>query len=294
MSFRIVDGWSEVSKAQYSMNNIRAGRWYHVVGTYDSSGDAKAKLYINGTNIVNGSANSNYGYDDSLNLYIGAEPVFYGSYFNGSIDDVMIFNRSLSSEEIKALYANTSSKYLGVNYTNLSNGNYTFKAYAQDSAGNVNETEEREVVVNSGTSYALSLSSSLSQQIRWDLATLPAVNQSSEGNNGTGVTEYFVNISTEGGLVDVYIRANGDLLNLAEDALGIGNETYSFNSTNSTVPSNNKFSLTTNFVDNKIGDGLSDGSIIYLKFFLSAPPQQSAGTYNNTLEIKAVSHGQSP
>ena len=52
----------------------------------------------------------------------------------------MIFNRSLSAEEVYAMYANTSSRYLEHNYTNQSDGNHTFKAYTQDLFGNVIET----------------------------------------------------------------------------------------------------------------------------------------------------------
>ena len=73
----------------------------------------------------------------------------WNRHFNGTIDDVMIFNRSLSAEEIAALYANQTTKYLEVNYTNLTYANYTFKAYAQDRAGNVNSTETRVVNITS-------------------------------------------------------------------------------------------------------------------------------------------------
>jgi hypothetical protein len=83
----------------------------------------------------------------SSNLWIGARSGGANN-FNGSIDDVMIFNRSLSADEIAALYANTSSKYLGVNYTDLQSRNYTFKAYSQDTTGNVNQTETREISVH--------------------------------------------------------------------------------------------------------------------------------------------------
>jgi len=52
-------------------------------------------------------------------MYIAGGPG--NNLFNGTIDDVMIFNRSLSAEEIQALYANTSSRYLEHNFTSLSN-----------------------------------------------------------------------------------------------------------------------------------------------------------------------------
>jgi hypothetical protein len=116
------------------------GEWYHITvvnnGTNFVSylnGDVKSSSFLIGT--INNTYRFRLGYSG-------------GSAFNGSIDDVMIFNRSLSAAEIAALYANTSSKYLGVNYTNLQSRNYTFKAYSQDTAGNVNQTERREVTVH--------------------------------------------------------------------------------------------------------------------------------------------------
>ena len=76
--------------------------------------------------------------------------------------------------------------------------------------------------------------------------------------------------------------------------MGLGYETCSFNYTNASVPALSKSSLTTNFADNKIGDGIGNNEVVYLKFFLSAPSGQAAGTYNNSPTFKAVSHGQSP
>jgi uncharacterized membrane protein len=62
--------------------------------------------------------------------------------FNGSIDDVMIFNRSLNDWEIAGLYANQSTKYVSGNYTNMGAVWHSFKGYSQDYAGNVNTTSE--------------------------------------------------------------------------------------------------------------------------------------------------------
>ncbi len=68
------------------------------------------------------------------------------AYFNGSLDDVLIFSRALSSSEISSLY-NTSAYQYRNNFTNLTNANYNFTAYAIDSSGNLNKTETRIVTV---------------------------------------------------------------------------------------------------------------------------------------------------
>jgi parallel beta-helix repeat protein len=70
-------------------------------------------------------------------------------WFNGTIDDVMIFgNRTLSPEEVRALYANQSTKYLEHTFASLGDGSHTFKAYAQDQDGNLNSTAQRIVTVD--------------------------------------------------------------------------------------------------------------------------------------------------
>ncbi|MEM0465412.1 MAG: right-handed parallel beta-helix repeat-containing protein, partial [Candidatus Pacearchaeota archaeon] len=176
---------------------------------------------------------------------------------------------------------------------------YEFFSYANKTnyldIGNITEKWNVSIIYGA-TSYSLELSQSLSEQINWSIISLPIYNQSAYGNNdsGDGISTYYVNISTEGGKVDLYIKANDDLINSGGDRIGIGNETFSYNMTNSSVPSSIKYRLTKNFSDNKIGDGLSNGDSVYFKFFLSAPAGQPAGYYNNTIMFKLVSHGKNP
>jgi len=157
-----------------------------------------------------------------------------------------------------------------------------------------NITESWNVTIIQPIAIAIDLSDKLTSQINWTLLSLPVYNQSAEGNNGTEVSEYYVNISVTGGTADLYVKANDNLMTSGGDVLLLGNETYSYNSTNSSVPSIDKYPLTTNYIDNKIGDSLTDGIVVYLKFFLNAPSNQAPGDYNNTLYFKAVSHGASP
>ena len=68
-----------------------------------------------------------------------------GGYFNGSLDDILLFNRTLSDAEMLALYANQSSRILFNNFENLVEENHTYKAYTQDTEGNVNFTSLRTI-----------------------------------------------------------------------------------------------------------------------------------------------------
>jgi len=75
-------------------------KWYHLTVTVDSNNFQK--LYVNG--VLDGTYSSITISDTSgVNAYIGAR-LGLEAYFNGSIDDVRIYNRALSAEEIKLLY----------------------------------------------------------------------------------------------------------------------------------------------------------------------------------------------
>lgn len=77
------------------------GKWYHIVATHNNSNDYNA-LYING--VYENSVTRAVSYEGSAKTYIG---VFYTSpslIFNGTIDDVRIYNRVLSSDEVSELY----------------------------------------------------------------------------------------------------------------------------------------------------------------------------------------------
>jgi len=118
-------------------------RWYHLAATYNGS---EARIYVNG--VLDGTAqisgNINHS---SLQLAIGYNGVNDG-YFNGSIDEVMLWNRALSEQEINSSYQ-AGLYHLENNYTNLDSGTYTYRAYAIDMAGNLNETGERTFRINS-------------------------------------------------------------------------------------------------------------------------------------------------
>ncbi|MBI4009945.1 MAG: hypothetical protein HY361_02000 [Candidatus Aenigmarchaeota archaeon] len=82
--------------------------WYHFVGTYKSvtDGTSKMNLYINGikaTAEVTTAVSPIFG--SPVNLTIGASSPGSGQ-FNGTIDDVRIYNRALTADEILIEYNN--------------------------------------------------------------------------------------------------------------------------------------------------------------------------------------------
>jgi len=84
---------------QVLLNNT----WYHIVSTYDNS---TIRLYNNGIKYFS-IAKSGVIYTSSDNLLIGSRASGTVYFFDGSIDEVRIYNRALSAAEIAVMY-NTS------------------------------------------------------------------------------------------------------------------------------------------------------------------------------------------
>ena len=95
--------------AATSSFDIRGGRWTHVAGTW--SGGSNVKLYIDGVEDTGATVTApnvlpSLG-ETSVPINIGALTNISNeltSFFDGLIDEVEIFNRALTSEEIRAIY----------------------------------------------------------------------------------------------------------------------------------------------------------------------------------------------
>jgi hypothetical protein len=136
--------------------------WHHVVSAIDKSDTIN--IYVDGvlqtteTSISTGTyANINVNNND--NLRIGDDNRISSAEFSGQIDEVRIWNRSLSAAEISQYYMSNLQKFnsthweLYVNRTNAStsglvDATYTYSAHALDDFGNRNQTEERTLTVD--------------------------------------------------------------------------------------------------------------------------------------------------
>ncbi|KYK27216.1 hypothetical protein AYK26_04095 [Euryarchaeota archaeon SM23-78] len=87
--------------------SLQAGTWYHLAITYDGS---NIITYINGTEVNNIAQNTGVILTDDDPLLIGNIPGF--QYFNGIIDEVRIYNRALTPEEILELYNQGIGNYI--------------------------------------------------------------------------------------------------------------------------------------------------------------------------------------
>ncbi len=93
--------------SQSTITQAVADTWYHVTATFD--GASTYQMYLNGKVDEAGSGSSVAVHNsDSTTLYIGQRGNGSTSYFPGTIDEVRIYNRVLSSEEVGQLYRLTA------------------------------------------------------------------------------------------------------------------------------------------------------------------------------------------
>ena len=98
---------------QYEVNNratisstatIPIDQWYYVAVTFDNSlPDKKLKIYING--VEAGSGNPVQPSVLDTDLLVGKRGI--GAYFKGTIDELTIYKKTLSGEEVSGLYTLT-------------------------------------------------------------------------------------------------------------------------------------------------------------------------------------------
>jgi uncharacterized membrane protein len=164
-------------------------RWVHIVGTYDGT---NLSIYIDGK--LNNSAAFSFSFVDTGDLVLG-----YGwdGYANSAIDEVRIWNRSMTAGEIRQQYLSNLNKYAAdkwqfqTNQTDLTTGDYTYYGAARNSAGE-NKTETRTLSVDLTT-----------PQIQFAALTEAAgaalgrnyiqVNVTASGSNIANITVYLYN-----------------------------------------------------------------------------------------------------
>ncbi|MBU0962857.1 MAG: LamG domain-containing protein, partial [Nanoarchaeota archaeon] len=113
-----------------SLNN-----WYHIMCWHN---DTKICLYVNG---VNTSCGASTAAGTNVNFVVGGGSYQNNYWFNGTIDEVYVFNRSLSAEQIKFLYENRTDI--------LSSSETSFDEYWHASVTPVDSTQEKGEQVNS-------------------------------------------------------------------------------------------------------------------------------------------------
>ena len=86
---------------------IKLNTWYNVVFTFNKQ---YCRLYLNGEMISSYGSGGNIG-KNKEDLFIGKKGnPNYPNWFNGVVDEIRIYNRSLKSEEVAELYTQLNQK----------------------------------------------------------------------------------------------------------------------------------------------------------------------------------------
>jgi hypothetical protein len=94
-----------VELVEWSYPNWPANKWVHIVSTYEETSDI-GRIYFNGEFKAELLLGAN-PYVTNINLTLGATPYDIAPLFlDGFLDDVRIYNRVLSSDEVGELYTN--------------------------------------------------------------------------------------------------------------------------------------------------------------------------------------------
>jgi hypothetical protein len=95
-------------RVEFLQSNIR--EWHHIAGVYDGSGDSSGiKVYVDGNKpAISGTQDNNYTAMDNRgdDIEFGAilrDNDDFGGFFEGSMDEVRIYDRELDKDEIEAL-----------------------------------------------------------------------------------------------------------------------------------------------------------------------------------------------
>jgi len=185
-------------------NSMLLNTWQHIA------------MVSNGTNVyffINGLRNGSMGdmsgvgnlTTDSDNIDMG----YYNGYMNGSLDEFMLFNATLSDEEINQLYMtnlykfNTTQWYLYVNQSQsiesgLNNGDHTYQSFVSDKSGGFNISVQREVTVSADVKVNLVLAAPHENRhyiSPVDLNITTNFLASCLWSNNTGITNYSMSTS---------------------------------------------------------------------------------------------------
>ena len=132
-----------------TLNSVRcpdgyfsSSQWYHLVFTRD----ATLRVYVNGVDLS--TATNNSGWTTNYNLVLNNTILSFGCrnnkdnnnvpfqnfFFNGKIDDIGIWNRALTQQEITALYTSTAGTLSALNCNGFTQ---TGNLFSGQSAANV-------------------------------------------------------------------------------------------------------------------------------------------------------------
>jgi len=137
---RAYDSYGRELFTLYSEANVLGDSWHQVALVFNRNEDGENKLYVDG--IEEKSAKSSLRWDfSSQDIMVGKSIGVWWEKFKGAVDEVRIYNKNLSSEEIKKIYDELSVK--GKEYPAPSNESTVEETtQAKEPAGEITTVKE--------------------------------------------------------------------------------------------------------------------------------------------------------
>ena len=133
LRFTAINGTPSRANCDYALE-YNVSQWINIVGTYNGT---TMLMYINGTQVsITCDATISGRLQSTVANFLIGNYMAGDQNFNGSIDEVAVWNRSISSQEVKAIYnASISTNNYYNNFTGLAAGQYNFSVYAINTSG---------------------------------------------------------------------------------------------------------------------------------------------------------------
>jgi hypothetical protein len=217
-----------------------------VSGVYDGS---KIILYVDGINVGEGDASGALALSDS-NLTIGSNGV--GNFFNGSIDEVVVWNKIFSGEEMKSKFGLSITK---VGQEEFLFGalrffgeppeetNYTYNVFITGTGGGLRGFGNR-VIRNVGEGPQINFLGN-SPEDEGSVNNDPVVFDLNIVDSGVGLEIFSLNLSRNGVSIAHNISTNGTF----KTVYGLSEGSYSVN-----VTANDSFGFVSSVVRNFVVD----------------------------------------
>ncbi|PNX53091.1 MAG: hypothetical protein BV458_06315 [Thermoplasmata archaeon M9B2D] len=150
--FGVVDGaylYAAQSSEEYveveGTVDVTDGDWHHLAYVHD---DGYYSLYVDGVFDTKSKWISSYNITNTQHTCLAYDGQTSGwCYFAGMLDELQLYNRAVSREEINASYNNGLFR-LYHNFTGLTEGDYLFYGHAVDTSGNMSQTETRTITID--------------------------------------------------------------------------------------------------------------------------------------------------
>lgn len=139
--FGIIINGSQILFRNYNTFGVLAGfnlsinTWYNIVCVYEVS---IVKIFINGLLVGSNSHQNSNIFNTNLHFKSGKcddvpiDPNDHIYYFNGKLDDIGIWNRALSQQEISALYTSTAGTVASLNCNGFTQSGNLYSGQAAD------------------------------------------------------------------------------------------------------------------------------------------------------------------